>query len=420
MANIIQLPLLSDTMEEGVIADVLVKVGDTINGGDILAEVETDKATLEVEAYDEHEGVLLFIAQPGDSVPVGGVLAITGAKGEDVEAILASHTVESKGEAEDSSQEEVVEAQESKNTDVVSGAIDSRIKASPLAKRMAEEKGLDLSKIAGSGDGGRIVKKDIEQAEAHGAQSIQTNSAKAEAVSSNFVSYAPVGQEATEEIKVTQMRKTIAKRLAESKFTNPHFYLTMEINMDNLMAARKQMNTLSPVKISFNDLIMKASAMALRQHPDVNSSWQGDKIIVNKHIHIGMAVAIDTGLVVPVLKFADNLPLSQLAALSKEMAGKARDGKLSLDEMQGGTFSVSNLGSMGIEEFTAIINPPNAAILAVGGINKRMRFVHDEMKAVNVMKVTLSCDHRVVDGAVGSAFLNTLKQYMENPTLMLV
>lgn len=418
MANIIQLPLLSDTMEEGVIADVLVKVGDKISGGDILAEVETDKATLEVEAYDEHEGVLLYIAQPGDSVPVGGVLAITGAEGEDVESILASHKAEAKSETENSS-DEAVETVTEVNTEQAqtSTSSDSRVKASPLAKKMAEEKGLDLSKITGSGDGGRIVKKDIEKAEASGNATASTSSPSQ---ASGFVSYAPVGQEATEEIKVTQMRKTIAKRLAESKFTNPHFYLTMEINMDNIMAARKQMNTLSPVKISFNDLVMKASAMALRQHPDVNSSWQGDKIIVNKHIHVGMAVAIDTGLVVPVLKFADSLPLSQLAALSKEMAGKAREGKLGLDEMQGGTFAVSNLGSMGIEEFTAIINPPNAAILAVGGINKRMRFVNDEMKAVNVMKVTLSCDHRVVDGAVGSAFLNTLKQYLENPTLMLV
>ena len=216
------------------------------------------------------------------------------------------------------------------------------------------------------------------------------------------------------------MRKTIAKRLGESKYSAPHFYLTMEVNMTNMMAARKQMNELSPVKISFNDLVMKAAAMALRQHPAVNSSWQGDKIVVNKHVHMGMAVAIDTGLVVPVLRFADHMPLSQMAQTSGELAQKARDGKLSLDEMQGSTFSVSNLGSMGIEEFTAIINPPNAAILAVGGIAKRMRPVGEEMKPVNVMKVTLSCDHRVVDGYVGSQYLQTFKQYIENPTLMLV
>lgn len=426
--SLIKMPLLSDTMEQGIIAGVLVNEGDKVKSGDIIAEVETDKATMEVEAYDEHEGVLAYVAKEGDAVPVGGVLAITAKEGTnvDVDAILKS--VSSGGSKKQTKKQSPEKKEETKTSEVrdsspaSTSSDNGRIKASPLAKKMAKEEGLDLNKISGSGDKGRIVKKDIEAA-------LESGTAKAGAApdkqtapeqKSGFVSVVPTGEEQFDEIKVTQMRKTIAKRLGESKFGAPHFYLTMEVNMDKMMIARKEMNELSPVKISFNDLVMKAAAMALRQHPDVNSSWLGDTIRVNKHVHIGMAVAIDTGLVVPVIKFADSMPLSQMAAASRELAGKARDGKLGLDEMQGSTFSVSNLGSMGIEEFTAIINPPNAAILAVGGINRRMRDVNGEMKAVNVMKVTLSCDHRVVDGAVGSAYLNTFKQYIENPTLMLV
>ena len=429
--NIIKMPLLSDTMEEGIIADTFFKAGDEIEGGTVLAEVETDKATMEVEAYDDHEGELKYIAQAGDAVPVGGVLAITAKKGTevDVDAVLKSvksggdssssesKSTENKEEKSSPKEEDAKAANKSTSSD------NGRIFASPLAKRMAEEEGLDLAKIEGSGDKGRIIKRDIEQAmEAGSAKqtSKENSSKKAEEKTSSFISVAATGEEQTEEVKVSQMRKTIAKRLGESKYSAPHFYLTMELDMTNMMAARKQMNELSPVKISFNDLVMKAAAMALRQHPEVNSSWQGDKIVFNKHVHMGMAVAIDTGLVVPVLRFADNMPLSQMAKTSGELAKKARDGNLSLDEMQGSTFSVSNLGSMGIEEFTAIINPPNAAILAVGGISKRMRPVGDEMKAVNVMKVTLSCDHRVVDGYVGSQYLQTLKKYIENPSLMLV
>ena len=434
--NIIKMPLLSDTMEEGILADVFFKKGDSISGGDILAEVETDKATMEVEAYDEHEGTLLYIVSTGDAVPVGGVLAITGAKDADVDVDAIVKQVnsggsKSKAKKEDKPKEEKEQkdaaTQQKKDskpskTQTSSTTKNGRVKASPLAKKMAEDEGLDITKISGSGDNGRIIKRDIEDALENGIAAEETAqpAKKEQKAASNFVSVAATGEEQTEEIKVTQMRKTIAKRLAESKYSSPHFYLTMEVNMDKMMVARKEMNELSPTKISFNDLVMKAAAMALRQHPAVNSSWQGDKIVVNKHVHIGMAVAIDTGLVVPVLKFADAMPLSQMAAATGEMATKAREGNLSLDEMQGSTFSVSNLGSMGIEEFTAIINPPNAAILAVGGINKRMRPVGDDMKAVNVMKVTLSCDHRVVDGYVGSQYLQTFKKYMENPTLMLV
>lgn len=429
--NIITMPLLSDTMEAGVIADTFFNEGDKVESGAVIAEVETDKATMEVEAYDEHEGTLLYIAKAGDSVPVGGILAITGEPGTNVDAVLKSGGKKKAVAAKEETPKKEESAPASSGASSVSASsADGRVKASPLAKKMAEAEGLDLAKINGTGDNGRIVKKDIEAAIKSGTAKagasvapVATATAVAAAkpaLTSSFVSVAATGEEQTEEIRVTQMRKTIAKRLGESKFGAPHFYLTMEINMDNMMAARKQMNGLSPVKISFNDLVMKAAAMALRQHPDVNSSWQGDKIVVNKHVHVGMAVAIDTGLVVPVIRFADNMPLSQMAATSRELAGKARSGDLSLQEMQGGTFSVSNLGSMGIEEFTAIINPPNAAIMAVGGINKRMRDVNGEMKPVNVMKVTLSCDHRVVDGAVGSAYLQTFKNYMENPTLMLV
>jgi len=439
MANIIDMPLLSDTMEEGVLAEVYFKVGDKISGGDIIADIETDKATLEAEAYDEHEGILLYIAAPGDAVPVGGILAITGEAGEDVSSILADQASGASAPAAESNgvapaveaASEPTPAPSPEPAPVPVSAGDGRVKASPLAKKIAADHGLSLAAISGTGDDGRIVKRDIESALASGSTAAPAAAAAAAVVPAAaavvaaaaapaFIPAAPTGVEGSEEIRVTQMRKTIAKRLGESKFTMPHFYLTMEINMDNIMAARKQMNELSPVKISFNDLVMKAAALALRQHPDVNSSWMGDKIVINKHIHIGMAVALPEGLVVPVIKFADTLPLSQMAGLSKQLGGKAKSGNLGLDEMQGGTFSVSNLGMMGIEEFTAIINPPNAAIMAVGGINKRMREVNGEMKAANVMKVTLSCDHRVVDGAVGSVFLNTFKKYLENPVTMLV
>lgn len=427
--KVIQMPLLSDTMDEGIIADTFFNAGDSIEGGAILAEVETDKATMEVQAYDEHEGVLRYIAKAGDAVPVGGVLAITTKKDVeiDVDAVLnqmkKGKQTEKKEEESTTSKnqpQEVVDQAQEKTEQTVSA--NGRIFASPLAKRMANENGLDLSLIKGTGDNGRIVKRDVEKAIEQGTAKVGAPQAKVaqDHDASDFISVAPTGQEQTEEQRVSQMRKTIAKRLAESKYSAPHFYLTIEVNMINMMAARKRMNELSPEKISYNDLVMKAAAMALRQHPAVNSSWQGDKILVNKHVHIGMAVAVDTGLVVPVLRFADNMPLSQMAKVSGEMATKAREGNLTLDEMQGATFSVSNLGSMGIEEFTAIINPPNAAILAVGGINKRMRMVGDEMKPVDVMKLTLSCDHRVVDGYVGSQYLQTFKKYMENPSLMLV
>lgn len=421
MAEALRLPRMSDTMEEGVIADILIKVGDKVNSGDVVAEVETDKATMEMESFQEGEVLHIAVAK-GDSVPVNNILAVLGEKGEDFQAILDAENAKATTETIATEEPEAVNTPDTtppvatntsnvENNNISSTTTNGRIKASPLAKKMAQENQIDLSQIKGSGEEGRIVKKDIENAIANPPQT------KANAVQLPQI----VAQESYEEVNVSQMRKVIAKRLGESKFQAPHFYLTIEVNMNKAIAARKAMNEVSPSKISFNDLVIKASAAALRKHPAVNSSWLGSKIRYNHHIHIGMAIAVDEGLVVPVLRFADNKSLSHIATESKEFVLKAKSKKLMPDEMQGNTFSISNLGMMGISEFTAIINPPDAAILAVGGMKKELAF--DENKNIvenNIMKMTLSCDHRVVDGAVGSAFLNTLKEYLENPVRMLV
>lgn len=422
MAEALRLPRMSDTMEEGVIADILIKVGDKVNSGDVVAEVETDKATMEMESFQEGEVLHIAVAK-GDSVPVNNILAVLGEKGEDFQAILDAENAKATTETVATEEPEAVNTTDTtpppvatntnnvENNNISSTTTNGRIKASPLAKKMAQENQIDLSQIKGSGEEGRIVKKDIENAIANPPQT------KANAVQLPQI----VAQESYEEVNVSQMRKVIAKRLGESKFQAPHFYLTIEVNMNKAIAARKAMNEVSPSKISFNDLVIKASAAALRKHPAVNSSWLGNKIRYNHHIHIGMAIAVDEGLVVPVLRFADNKSLSHIATESKEFVLKAKSKKLMPDEMQGNTFSISNLGMMGISEFTAIINPPDAAILAVGGMKKELAF--DENKNIvenNIMKMTLSCDHRLVDGAVGSAFLNTLKEYLENPVRMLV
>lgn len=421
MAEALRLPRMSDTMEEGVIADILIKVGDKVNSGDVVAEVETDKATMEMESFQEGEVLHIAVAK-GDSVPVNNILAVLGEKGEDFQAILDAENAKATTETVATEEPEAVNTPDTtppvatntsnvENNNISSTTTNGRIKASPLAKKMAQENQIDLSQIKGSGEEGRIVKKDIENAIANPPHT------KANAVQLPQI----VAQESYEEVNVSQMRKVIAKRLGESKFQAPHFYLTIEVNMNKAIAARKAMNEVSPSKISFNDLVIKASAAALRKHPAVNSSWLGSKIRYNHHIHIGMAIAVDEGLVVPVLRFADNKSLSHIATESKEFVLKAKSKKLMPDEMQGNTFSISNLGMMGISEFTAIINPPDAAILAVGGMKKELAF--DENKNIvenNIMKMTLSCDHRVVDGAVGSAFLNTLKEYLENPVRMLV
>ncbi len=421
-ATVITMPKMSDTMQEGTISAWLKKVGDIVKSGEIIAEVETDKATMELESYED--GTLLYIGvQAGDSVPVDGVIAVIGEKGADFEKLLkgqssalASVPVEAKAETPDAPPiSEAPAAAPSvalSSAQVVSLAPEGdRVKASPLAKKIAEDKGFDIRQISGSGEGGRIVKKDIENFVPAAAPV-----AAAPAVASGPA----LGQESFREEKVSQMRKVIAKRLAESKFGAPHFYLTMEINMDKSIEARKSMNEISTVKISFNDLVIKACASALRQHPKVNSSWLGDKIRYNDHIHIGMAVAVEEGLLVPVIRFADSLSLSQISNQAKTLGGKAKTKELQPKDWEGNTFTISNLGMFGIDEFTAIINPPDACILAVGGIKETVIVKDGQMKIGNLMKVTLSCDHRVVDGAVGSAFLLTLKGLLEDPVRILI
>jgi len=430
MAEIIRMPKMSDTMEEGVIAGWLKKVGDEVKSGDILAEVETDKATMELESYDD--GFLLHVGvKDGESVPVDGVIAIIGEKGENIDDILKevsneqnnNEAVDPKDEEEivdeDESVEEnleVKEEEEVKNTEdkIEDINIDfsnesDRIKASPLAKKLASEKGVDISMVKGSGDGGRIIKEDIENFK-H-SENIPIKEVKLPEIYS---------KESYEEIPVSQMRKIISKRLAESKFSAPHFYLTMEINMDNCIEGRNKINETSDVKISFNDIIIKAAAVSLRKHPMVNASFLTDKIRVNNHIHIGVAVAVDEGLLVPVIRFADNKSLSHISTEVRNLAGKAKNKELQPSDWEGNTFTISNLGMFGIDEFTAIINPNDACILAVGGIKNTPVVKNGEIVPGNVMKVTLSCDHRIVDGAIGSAFLKTLKELIEDPIKILV
>lgn len=423
-ASIIRMPKMSDTMEEGVIASWLKKKGDKVESGDILAEVETDKATMELEAYED--GTLLYTAvEAGSGVAVDGVIAIIGEEGADYEALLKAEE-QNDDIAEESSVEEKKEVSQSTSAPsqtstpqqtTSSATSNGRIKASPLAKKIASEKGIDLSQVNGSGTEGRIVKKDVEDF-TPSAQSQQATSKSGDQPAINIPQV--VGEERSEKVELSQMRKVIAKRLSDSKFSAPHFYLTMEINMDKAIAARKSMNEIAPVKISFNDMVIKAAAAALRQHPDVNVSWHGDHMMKHQHVHMGVAVAIPDGLIVPVVRFADNKSLSHISAEVRELAQKAKDKKLQPEEFSGNTFTISNLGMFGIEEFTAIINPPDACIMAVGGIKETVIVKDGEMKPGNVMKVTLSCDHRAVDGAVGSAFLKTFKELLEDPVRILI
>lgn len=422
-AVVVTMPKMSDTMQEGTISAWLKKVGDVVKSGEIIAEVETDKATMELESYED--GVLLYIGvEAGGSVPVDGVIAVIGEKGADFKSLLAAHQGGGSTAApiEVASPAAPVAAVASAPvvshapvaTAVASSTGNERVKASPLAKKIASETGIDIRQVAGSGEGGRIVKRDIETFVPAAAP------ASAQAASSPVGVAPALGQESFTEEKVSQMRKTIAKRLAESKYSAPHFYLTMEINMDKAIEARKSMNEFGTAKISFNDLVIKASAAALRQNPKVNSSWLGDKIRYNDHIHIGMAVAVEEGLLVPVIRFADQLSLSQISNQAKSLGQKAKNKELQPKDWEGNTFTISNLGMFGIDEFTAIINPPDACILAVGGIKETVIVKDGQMKIGNVMKVTLSCDHRVVDGAVGSAFLQTLKGLLEDPVRILI
>lgn len=421
MAEAIRMPLLSDTMKEGVIAEWHKKVGDTIKSDDIIAEVETDKATMEVMPYVD--GTLLYIGvEKGKGVPVNGIMAIIGKPGEDFQSILnaegggSSAPAAAAAAATPATQEAqaTVVADHSAATPAQESG-DDRVKASPLAKRLAEEKGVNISSIKGSGDNGRIIKRDVDSYAPSAATAAPAKATTAPAQAAATVT----GTEGYTDTPLTQMRRIIAQRLAESKFSAPHFYLRMTITMDNAMEARKAINLVSSEKVSFNDLVIKACAMALRKHPAVNSSWMGDFIRQNHHIHIGTAVAVDEGLIVPVVRFADQKSLSQISAEAGSLIDKARTKKIQPNEFTGNTFTISNLGMMDIDEFTAIINPPDSCILAVGKISPTPVVENGQMVIRHLMKLTLSCDHRVVDGAVGSRFLQTLKTYLENPVTML-
>ncbi|MFK8298280.1 pyruvate dehydrogenase complex dihydrolipoamide acetyltransferase [Capnocytophaga cynodegmi] len=412
--EVVTMPRLSDTMTEGTVATWLKKVGDKVSEGDILAEIETDKATMEFESF--YSGTLLYIGiKEGESAEVDSLLAIIGPAGTDVSAIVASGGKVSapapKQEEKTEQKKEVTSVSVSNSNVATSG---ERIFASPLAKKIAQEKGINLLQVKGSGENGRITKKDVE-----GFTPSAVVSSAQSATAPVATTFAPVGQEAVEEVKNSQMRKTIAKRLSESKFTAPHYYLTIEIDMENAMASRVQINNIPDTKVSFNDMVVKACAMALKKHPQVNTSWKNDVTVYNKHVHIGVAVAVDEGLVVPVLKFADQLSLTQIGGQVKDLAGKARNKKLTPAEMEGSTFTVSNLGMFGIESFTSIINQPNSAILSVGAIVEKPVVKEGQIVVGHTMKVTLACDHRTVDGATGAQFLQTLKTYIENPVTML-
>jgi len=444
MAEIVRMPKLSDTMEEGVVAEWHKKVGDEVESGEVLAEIETDKATMEFESFQD--GVLLHIGvDKGESAPVDSILAVLGEEGEDISDLLdeekskESSSADSSAEAEKDEKEEASDSDEDSDSKTeekeskekedkkdskgegekksqgestatktetkkdTSSEQNGRLKASPLAKKLASDKGINIAKVKGSGEGGRIVKRDIENYEPASAPAAQAS-----------------GVENYSEEPVSQMRKTIAKRLSESKFTAPHFYLTMEMDMENAMTARKSINkAIEPAKVSFNDMVIRAAAAALKKHPKVNAAWMGDKIRYNEHVHIGVAVAVDEGLLVPVVRHADTKSLVSINEEVKEMAGKARDKKLQPSDWEGNTFTISNLGMFGIEEFTAIINPPDACIMAVGTIVEKPVVKEGNIVVGHTMKVTLSCDHRVVDGAVGSAFLQTFKKYMENPVMII-
>ena len=422
MAEVVRMPKLSDTMTEGVVAKWHKKVGDNVSAGDLLADIETDKATMEFESFQE--GVLLHQGiEEGNAAPVDSILAILGEKDEDVSKILKEEEKKSKKEEKPTESKQSKEKGEDEKEEAkqepdkkqqpepkeqpkqpvqkqeTSFSSTLEIKASPLAKKMAEERNINLSLVKGTGDGGRIIRRDIE----------------------NHISGVGVMPqvEAFDEVTHSQMRKTIARRLSESKYTAPHFYLTMDINMDEVVKARKQINEIASVKISFNDIVIRAASRALQDHPAVNASWQETSIKYNHHVHIGVAIAVDEGLVVPVVKFANTKKLSQIASEVKDFAEKAKSKKLQPTDFQGNTFTISNLGMFGIEEFTAIINPPDSCIMAVGAIREIPVVENGSISVGNRMKVTLSCDHRVVDGATGAQFLNTFKKFLENPVLLL-
>jgi pyruvate dehydrogenase E2 component (dihydrolipoamide acetyltransferase) len=427
MDEVVLMPRLSDTMTEGVIATWNKNVGDVVKKGDVLADIETDKATMELESYKD--GVLLYQgAKAGEKILVNDLLCIIGKPGLDVNGIVAAvkangGSAPAAAPTQTSPAPQAPAAQAASQQPTTEAVVnEGRILASPLAKKLAAEKGIDLKYVKGSGDNGRITKTDVDTHAPAAANAIAstTTATTATKTAAPVIPAAPLGTVSYTDVPVTQMRKVIAKRLSESLFTAPHFFLTMSIDMDAAIAARAKMNELAPVKISFNDMVLKATAMALKQHPKVNSSWMGDFIRYNNHVNIGVAVAVDEGLLVPVVRFADGKSLSQIGAEVKDYAQKAKDKKLQPADWEGSTFTISNLGMFGIDQFTAIINPPDSCILAVGGISQEPVVKKGQVVAGNVMKVTLSCDHRVVDGATGAAFLQTLKQLLEEPVRMLV
>jgi pyruvate dehydrogenase E2 component (dihydrolipoamide acetyltransferase) len=419
---VVTMPRLSDTMEEGTVANWLKNVGDYVEEGDILAEIETDKATMEFESFNE--GTLLYIGlSVGDSAKVDDLLAIIGPEGTDVTDIANNFSAQiDKNETISEAKNEIKEVKANEISDTTITEISTptetsheaienqgRIFISPLAKKIANEKGISLNQIQGSGENGRIIKRDVEN-----------YNPSSKSISQTVAKFLPTGIEDFDEIKHSQMRKVIAKRLGESKFTAPHYYLAVEFDMDNAITFRQQFNSIPDTKISFNDIIVKASALALREHPQVNSQWFDDRMKLNNHVHIGVAVAVEDGLVVPVVKFANEQTLPQIGAAVKDYASKARNKKLTPQEMEGSTFTISNLGMFGIESFTSIINQPNSAILSVGSIVQKPVVKNDKIVVGNTMKLTLACDHRTVDGATGAAFLQTLKGYIENPITMLL
>ena len=419
--NVIAMPRLSDTMEEGTVASWLKNVGDKVEEGDILAEIETDKATMEFESF--YEGVLLYVGiAEGESAKVDSLLSIIGPKGTDVSTIVAAHkegnltSNDSKIDHKTTTVEAIENTLETSSTTNTGG----RIFASPLAKKIAKDKGINLSEVKGTGENGRIVKRDVENYTPSSIPSeTPTTVSKPDQSSSPLAAYTPAGEESFEDVTNSQMRKVIAKRLGESKFTAPHYYLTIELDMDNAIASRKTINSLPETKVSFNDMVVKACAMALKKHPKVNTSWNGDTTRYNNHIHVGVAVAVDDGLLVPVLKFTDQMSLTRIGGNVRDLAGKARNKKIAPNEMEGSTFTISNLGMFGIQEFTSIINQPNSAILSVGAIEQKPVVKDGQIVVGNTMKVTLACDHRTVDGATGAQFLQTVRAYIENPVTML-
>ncbi|MDG1529686.1 MAG: dihydrolipoamide acetyltransferase family protein [Polaribacter sp.] len=415
MAIVVNMPRLSDTMEEGVVAQWLKNIGDSIEEGDILAEIETDKATMEFESFNE--GTLLHIGvQEGESAPVDTLLAIIGDKGEDISGLLSGATAPQETKVEETKTEEApkkveavelaVKVEETKTVSTSTG----RIFASPLAKKIASDKGINLADLSGSGDNGRITKKDVEG---------YSPAAKATSTPSPAISFLASGEEKSEEVKNSQMRKAIAKSLGNSKFSAPDFSLNIEVDMENAMRSRKTINAIPDTKVSFNDMVVKACAMALVKQPQVNTSWTDSNTVFHSHIHVGVAVAVDDGLLVPVIKHTDQLSLTQIGAGVRDLAGKARNKKIAPAEMQGSTFTVSNLGMFGIDNFTSIINQPNSAILSVGAIVEKPVVRNGQIVIGNTMNLTLTCDYRTVDGAVGAQFLQTLKTFIENPVTML-